>query len=91
MSLGYIIGSGWKDYQASGKVCGITLPEGLQQADKLNQPIFTPAFKAEQGEHDENNTYEKMEELIGSSLAAKLKEISLQLYNFGRDFREKKE
>ena len=87
---GYIIGSGWKDYQASGKVCGITLPEGFQQADKLNQPIFTPAFKAEQGEHDENITYEKMEELIGSSLAAKLKEISLQLYNFGRDFAETK-
>ena len=87
---GYIIGSGWKDYQATGKVCGITLPEGLNQADKLQEPIFTPAFKAEQGEHDENITYEKMEEIIGAPLAAKLKEISLKLYNYGRDFAETK-
>jgi len=85
---GYIIGSGWKDYQATGKVCGISLPKGLNQADKLEEPIFTPAFKAEQGDHDENITYKKMEELIGSSLAAKLKEISLKLYNFGRDYAE---
>jgi phosphoribosylaminoimidazole-succinocarboxamide synthase len=85
---GYIIGSGWKDYQSTGKVCGISLPKGLQQADKLEAPIFTPAFKAEQGDHDENITYEKMEDLIGSSLAAKLKDISLKLYNFGRDYAE---
>ena len=87
---GYIIGSGWKDYQNTGQVCGIDLPKGLQQADKLEQPIFTPAFKAEQGEHDENISFEKMIELIGEDLAIKLRDISLKLYAFGRDFAEKK-
>jgi len=87
---GYLIGSGWKDYQATGQVCGIDLPEGLQQAGKLAEPIFTPAFKAEQGDHDENISFEKMIELIGEPLAVKLKEISLALYEFGRDYAESK-
>tara|TARA_Y100001970_G_scaffold45565_1_gene57175 strand:- start:121 stop:1011 length:891 start_codon:yes stop_codon:yes gene_type:complete len=85
---GYLIGSGWKDYQQTGKVCGIDLPEGLKQAGKLDTPIFTPAFKAEQGEHDENISFEKMGELIGDSLATKLKKISLDLYEFGRQYAE---
>ncbi len=65
---GYLIGSGWKDYQASGKVCGIALPVGLRQAEKLAQPLFTPAYKAAAGEHDENISFEKVEELIGGTL-----------------------
>ncbi|GAC1520657.1 MAG: phosphoribosylaminoimidazolesuccinocarboxamide synthase [Collimonas sp.] len=77
---GYIIGSGWKDYQDSGAICGITLPAGLPQAAKLPAPIFTPAAKAEMGEHDENISYAKTEELIGKELAAKIRDISIQLY-----------
>jgi phosphoribosylaminoimidazole-succinocarboxamide synthase len=87
---GYLIGSGWKDYQATGQVCGIDLPKGLQQAGKLEEPIFTPAFKAEQGEHDENISFAKMIELIGEDLAEKLKAISLELYSFGRDYAEER-
>ena len=83
---GYIIGSGWKDYQATGQICGITLPEGLQQAQKLAEPIFTPAFKAEQGDHDENISFERMCELIGQDKAEYLRDISLKLYAYGRDF-----
>tara|TARA_B100000427_G_scaffold139153_1_gene115722 strand:+ start:13452 stop:14342 length:891 start_codon:yes stop_codon:yes gene_type:complete len=87
---GYLIGSGWKDYQATGKVCGIDLPEGLKQAGKLETPIFTPAFKAEQGDHDENISFEKMSELIGEALAEKLKDISMKLYEFGRDYAQER-
>lgn len=77
---GYIIGSGWKDYLETGAICGIQLPVGLKQAEKLPEPIFTPAAKAEMGEHDENISYAKTEELIGKELAAKIREISIQLY-----------
>jgi phosphoribosylaminoimidazole-succinocarboxamide synthase len=63
---GYIIGSGWKDYQATGSVCGIELPAGLRQADKLPQPLFTPAAKADLGEHDENISFADMEQRIGA-------------------------
>ena len=76
---GYIIGSGWKDYQRSGKICGIELPQGLQQAQKLPEPIFTPATKAESG-HDENISFEQVEKLIGGELARKVREVSIQLY-----------
>ena len=82
---GYIIGSGWKDYQKTGKVCGIELPKGLQQAQKLPQPIFTPATKAETG-HDENISFEEVEKLIGKELAAKVREVSIKLYKEAADF-----
>jgi phosphoribosylaminoimidazole-succinocarboxamide synthase len=77
---GYIIGSGWKDYQDTGAICGIQLPAGLPQAAKLEAPIFTPAAKAEMGEHDENISFADMEKRIGAELAAKMRDISIQLY-----------
>src|SRR2546425_277201 len=76
---GYIIGSGWKDYQKTGKVCGIDLPKGLQQAQKLPQPIFTPATKAAAG-HDENISFAQVEKLIGPELAKRVRDISIRLY-----------
>ena len=83
---GYLIGSGWKDYQATGKVCGIELPSGLQLAEKLPEPIFTPATKAEIGEHDENISYSQVEELIGADLAATVKSLALEIYARGADY-----
>lgn len=83
---GYIIGSGWKDYQASGAVCGIQLPAGLRQADKLPQPLFTPAAKADIGEHDENISFEEMENRIGKELAAKMRDVSIALYTAAAEY-----
>jgi phosphoribosylaminoimidazole-succinocarboxamide synthase len=83
---GYIIGSGWKDYQATGAICGIALPAGLRQADKLAQPIFTPAAKADIGEHDENISFAEMENRIGRELAAKMREVSIALYQSAADY-----
>ncbi|MET0859217.1 MAG: phosphoribosylaminoimidazolesuccinocarboxamide synthase [Telluria sp.] len=83
---GYLIGSGWKDYQSSGAVCGITLPAGLRQADKLPEPIFTPAAKADLGEHDENISFDDMERRIGSELAATIRDISIALYGAAADY-----
>ena len=80
---GYLIGSGWKDYQATGSVCGIELEEGLQMAQKLPEPIYTPATKAEVGEHDENISYEKTVDLIGEELANQVRQIAIDIYNFG--------
>lgn len=77
---GYIIGSGWKDYQKTGKVCGIALPEGLQQAQQLPEPIFTPSTKAELGEHDENISYEQAVELVGEEIAQKVRDTALAIY-----------
>jgi phosphoribosylaminoimidazole-succinocarboxamide synthase len=82
---GYIIGSGWKDYQKSGKICGIELPKGLQQAQKLPEPIFTPATKAESG-HDENISFGEVEKLIGAELARKVRDISIRLYQEAADY-----
>jgi phosphoribosylaminoimidazole-succinocarboxamide synthase len=82
---GYIIGSGWKDYQRSGRICGIELPQGLQQAQKLPEPIFTPATKAESG-HDENISFEQVEKLIGAELARKVREVSVQLYKEASEY-----
>jgi len=82
---GYIIGSGWKDYQATGRICGIALPKGLQQAQKLPEPIFTPATKAESG-HDENISFERMCEIVGKEVAQKVKDISLRLYKEASEF-----
>jgi len=77
---GYLIGSGWKDYQDTGQVCGIDLPEGLQQAEKLPKTLFTPAYKAEAGAHDENISFEKVTELVGDKLAAQVRDISIRIY-----------
>ena len=78
---GYLIGSGWKDYQQTGTVCGIKLPEGLQLADRLPEAIYTPSTKAEAGEHDENISYEKSVDLMGEKIASKVRDYSLQIYN----------
>jgi phosphoribosylaminoimidazole-succinocarboxamide synthase len=86
---GYIIGSGWKDYQKTGKVCGIELPKGLQQAQKLPEPIFTPATKAETG-HDENISFEEVVKLIGKDKAEKVRDISIRLYKEASEFAAKK-
>jgi phosphoribosylaminoimidazole-succinocarboxamide synthase len=80
VARGYLIGSGWKDYQSTGAVCGIALPAGLQLAQQLPEPIFTPATKAEMGDHDENIDYTAVERLIGADLAKKVKETTLRLY-----------
>jgi phosphoribosylaminoimidazole-succinocarboxamide synthase len=77
---GYLIGSGWKDYQKSGCVCGIRLPEGLQQAQQLPEAIYTPSTKADVGDHDENVTFAKTVELMGRNLAEKVRDASLKLY-----------
>ena len=82
---GYIIGSGWKDYQRSGRICGIELPKGLQQAQRLPEPIFTPATKAESG-HDENISFEQVEKLIGDELARKVRDVSIQLYKEASEY-----
>ncbi len=82
---GYLIGSGWKDYQKSGAVCGVELPKGLQQAQKLPQPIFTPATKAESG-HDENISFEEVVKLIGKPLAEKVREVSIRLYKEASEY-----
>ncbi len=80
VARGYLIGSGWKDYQATGSVCGIALPAGLQLAQQLPQPIFTPATKAEMGAHDENIDFAAVEKLIGAELAAKVRDVTIRLY-----------
>ncbi|MGB6424355.1 MAG: phosphoribosylaminoimidazolesuccinocarboxamide synthase [Solirubrobacterales bacterium] len=80
---GYITGSGWKEYKADGSVCGIELPEGLQESEKLPEPIFTPATKAEIGDHDENVDFDRAAELVGSRpLAEELRRISIELYEY---------
>lgn len=79
---GYLIGSGWKEYQQTGMVCGISLPPGLQQADRLPEPIFTPATKAEMGEHDENISYDKVVAAVGRGLAEQVRASALALYSF---------
>ena len=79
---GYLIGSGWKDYQATGSVSGVVLPPGLRQAERLPQPIFTPATKAAVGDHDENISYATAERMVGAEVAAQVRDISLALYGF---------
>jgi phosphoribosylaminoimidazole-succinocarboxamide synthase len=77
---GYISGSGYQEYLATGAICGVRLPSGLQEGDKLPEPIFTPAFKAELGSHDENITYEKVIEIVGKDVANQLRELSLSIF-----------
>ena len=85
IARGYITGSGWKDYQASGEVCGITLPTGLRNSDKLDEPLFTPSTKADTG-HDENISFEEGTNLVGLDLMEWLKESTLSLYKEARDY-----
>jgi len=80
---GYLIGSGWKDYQANGSVCGIELADNLQMAAQLPEPIYTPATKAEFGEHDENITYETTVDILGEDLANQVKDLALAIYSHG--------
>ncbi|MBI1943878.1 MAG: phosphoribosylaminoimidazolesuccinocarboxamide synthase [Betaproteobacteria bacterium] len=82
---GYLIGSGWKDYQKSGAVCGIGLPKGLRQAQKLPEPVFTPATKAESG-HDENISFERMCQIVGREVAEKVRALSIRLYREAADY-----
>jgi len=87
---GYLSGSGWEEYQKTGEVCGITLPKGLRESSKLEEPIFTPATKAEIGLHDENITFEKVEKTVGKDLARKVRSISLSIYKKARNFAEQR-
>ncbi|MDI6745723.1 MAG: phosphoribosylaminoimidazolesuccinocarboxamide synthase [Rhodocyclaceae bacterium] len=80
VARGYLIGSGWKDYQVTGKVCGIPLPAGMRMAEKLPQPLFTPSTKAAAGRHDENIEFAAVEKLLGPMLAAQVRDATLQLY-----------
>jgi phosphoribosylaminoimidazole-succinocarboxamide synthase len=82
---GYLIGSGWNDYRAGGAICGIALPPGLQQAQALSTPIFTPATKAARGEHDENISFDATEKLLGADLAAAVRDTALALYRFAAE------
>ncbi|NWG32252.1 MAG: phosphoribosylaminoimidazolesuccinocarboxamide synthase [Rhodocyclaceae bacterium] len=83
---GYLIGSGWKDYQKTGKVCGIALPAGLRMAEKLPQPLFTPSTKAELGQHDENIDFATVEKTLGAALAAQVREVALRLYTEAAEY-----
>jgi phosphoribosylaminoimidazole-succinocarboxamide synthase len=83
---GYLIGSGWKEYQKQGSVCGINLPQGLRLANKLPQAIFTPSTKADVGEHDENINFEQMCDIIGENLATQVRDISLSLYQEAAEY-----
>jgi phosphoribosylaminoimidazole-succinocarboxamide synthase len=83
---GYLIGSGWKDYQATGAVCGIKLPSGMQMAAKLEEPIFTPATKAAMGEHDENIDFDTMSDVVGRDLAKQIRDVSIALYTKASDY-----
>jgi len=87
---GYLIGSGWKDYQKTGMVCGIKLPPGLKEAQQLPEVIFTPATKAPAGQHDENISYEEAAKIVGADLAAQVKKISIQLYSEAADYARSK-
>jgi phosphoribosylaminoimidazole-succinocarboxamide synthase len=87
---GYLSGSGWEEYRKTGEVCGIRLPKGLLESSKLEEPIFTPATKAEMGLHDENINFERVEKIVGKDLADRLKILSLAIYKKARDVAEKK-
>ena len=86
IARGYLIGSGWKDYQATGSLCGIKLPAGLRQAEKLPQPIFTPSTKAPSGSHDENIGFDAVVKMIGADLAEQVRDATLAIYEFAADY-----
>jgi len=83
---GYVVGSGWKDYQKTGAICGIPLPAGLRQAEQLPQPIFTPATKAPMGEHDQNISYEEAQKIVGGKYAEQTRAASIRLYTEAADY-----
>lgn len=87
---GYLAGSGWEEYRSSGSVCGISLPKGLAESQKLEEPIFTPSTKAEDGTHDENISFDQAAETLGSDTAEKVREMSLKIYRLGRDMAAKR-
>lgn len=87
---GYISGSGWNEYLEKGSVCNIPLPGGMKESEKLPEPIFTPSTKAEQGDHDENISFDKVIDILGKSPADKIRDISLEIYEFGRNFASEK-
>ena len=86
IARGYLIGSGWKDFQASGSLCGIALPRGMQQAEQLPEPIFTPSTKAAVGGHDENVSFDTLVNQVGAELAGKVREATLAIYRFAADY-----
>ncbi|MDC8015024.1 phosphoribosylaminoimidazolesuccinocarboxamide synthase [Tahibacter soli] len=86
IARGYLIGSGWKDYQATGQLCGIALPAGLRQAERLPQPIFTPSTKAAVGDHDENIGFDRVVELVGADLAEQVRAATLAIYTWAATF-----
>jgi len=90
VARGYIIGSGWKDYQATGSICGIPLPKGLAQAQKLPEPVFTPSTKAQIGDHDENCSFEQVVDLVGDETARWLRDKTLELYLYGSRWAEER-
>src|SRR5690349_17133468 len=85
IARGYLIGSGWKDYQRTGKVSGIELPDGLRQAEKLAEPIFTPSTKAAVGDHDENIDFDAMVKTVGAELAERVRDATLRIYRYAAD------
>jgi len=87
---GYLAGSGWKEYKEKGSICGISLPPGLKEAEKLPEPIFTPSTKAEDGMHDENITFDEAKRIVGEGIAEEIKELSLKIYEFGSKIAEDK-
>ena len=87
---GYLSGSGWKDYKATGSICGIQLPPGLVESDKLPEPIFTPSTKAELGTHDENISFDEMVEMCGRDIAEQVREVTLKIYSKARDIADTK-
>ena len=86
IARGYLIGSGWKDYQATGALCGIKLPAGLRQAEKLPEPIFTPSTKAAAGQHDENVSFDAVVKTIGADMAEQVRDATLKIYAFAADY-----
>jgi phosphoribosylaminoimidazole-succinocarboxamide synthase len=87
---GYVSGSGWNDYRSTGMICGVKLPEGLKESERLSAPIFTPSTKAEQGVHDENISFEGVIQIVGEKVASQLRDLSLALYRFGSEYAETK-
>lgn len=87
---GYLAGSGWEEYRVSGTVCGIPLPKGLVESQKLERPIFTPSTKAEDGMHDENISFDQASEILGTETAERVREMSLRIYDLGRDMAAKR-
>lgn len=87
---GYLSGSGWQEYLSKGSVCGIALSDGLEESEKLPEPIFTPSTKAQDGEHDENITFDRAVEILGKETAEQVRKISLMIYEFGRDLAAEK-